>query len=142
MKFLLIDDERVVMEWLRDELFDEGHDVDVICTTEEAVRRIEGGLENYDAVILDIMMEVAHLDIVKADGGMLTGRVLFDRIRLQKPSIPVVFLTNRADLDIDALAPKDRRARLLRKTVACYQSIVSAVSEVIAGNISETAVQP
>lgn len=53
-------------------------------------------LKGYDAIVLDLMMPVivsyfSEDEIIKAEKGMRTGIVLFDKIRTKLPRIPIVF---------------------------------------------------
>lgn len=89
-KILVVDDEEGIREGLREYLNLEGYAADSASSAMEALSR---GIENYDLLILDIMME-----------GM-NGLELAEKLK-QAPStagIPIIFLTAK-DTDDDMVA--------------------------------------
>lgn len=89
-KILVVDDEEGIREGLREYLNLEGYAADSASSAMEALSR---GIENYDLLILDIMME-------EMNGLELAGKLK------QAPStagIPIIFLTAK-DTDDDMVA--------------------------------------
>lgn len=90
IKILVVDDEEGIREGLREYLNLEGYAADSASSAMEALSR---GIENYDLLILDIMME-------EMNGLELAGKLK------QAPStagIPIIFLTAK-DTDDDMVA--------------------------------------
>jgi len=88
-RILVVEDEETLCEALRFNLEEEGYEVDVACSAEEALTM---ELESYSLVLLDIMM------------GELSGTG-FARIMKSKPStaeIPIIFCTAK-DAEDDVL---------------------------------------
>ena len=86
-KILVVDDEEGIREGLREYLDLEGYEADAVSSAEEAISR---GLNNYDLLLLDVMMD---------------GMSGFDLARHMKADsstskIPIIFLTAK-DTDND-----------------------------------------
>src|SRR5689334_12470078 len=77
-RVLVVDDETGVRESLRLVLRDK-YDVSVAESGDEALRRAAG--ENFDAVLLDLVMPG------------IDGLTVLERIKGQKPELPVVIVT-------------------------------------------------
>lgn len=87
-KILIVDDEEDLCEILQFNLESEDFDVDTVYSAEEALKQ---HLEDYDLLLLDVMME-----------GM-SGFKLADKIRKEeKLEIPIIFLTAK-DTENDML---------------------------------------
>lgn len=89
IKLLVVDDEEGIREGLRDYLALEGYAVDAVGSAEKA---IEAGIENYDLLLLDVMMD--------GMGGLELAR----RMKKNEATarVPVIFLTAR-DSDDDVV---------------------------------------
>ncbi|MCM3041483.1 response regulator transcription factor [Paenibacillus motobuensis] len=81
-KILIADDEREIVEFMRDALEDEGYDVRIAYDGGQVLDRLEDH-EQLDLIILDIMMP--HLD------GLEVCQVIRDRV-----SCPILFLSARS----------------------------------------------
>ena len=79
-KILIADDEREIVEFMRDALEDEGYEVRIAYDGRQVLERLEAEL---DLIILDIMMP--HLD------GLEVCQVIRDRV-----SCPILFLSARS----------------------------------------------
>src|ERR1700736_1420109 len=80
---LVVEDEAHLADGLRFNLEAEGHSVDVVGDGESAVKRLVAGKENFDAVVLDVMLP-----------GM-DGFAVASALRKAKNYIPVLILTAR-----------------------------------------------
>jgi len=93
MRNILIIDDDIILKSLASqlELFFEFK-----VTFIQDYRQVNSELEkNYDAIILDIMMPIldsyfSEDEMIMAENGNKTGLVLFDKIRLQYPRIPIM----------------------------------------------------
>lgn len=81
-KILIADDEREIVEFMRDALEDEGYDVRIAYDGEQVLDQLNDH-EQLDLIILDIMMP--HLD------GLEVCQVIRDRV-----SCPILFLSARS----------------------------------------------
>lgn len=93
MRILIVEDEKTLGESLEKALEKEGYAVDHIAEGKKAKRRIEVSHEEYDLVILDLMLpEINGFEICK-------------EIREKGVDIPVLILTAKYDIEdrVDAL---------------------------------------
>ena len=86
-RILVVDDEQDICEILSFNLKNEGYDVDVACSAEEALERLS---PEHALILLDVMM-----------GGM-SGYHLAERLRKEGNTVPIVFLTAK-DTENDML---------------------------------------
>lgn len=86
-KILIVDDERDICEILEFNLANEGYDVDVACSAEEALKKLTGG---HALILLDVMM-----------GGM-SGYRMAEKLRKEGNAVPIIFLTAK-DTENDML---------------------------------------
>src|SRR5574344_1361582 len=77
-KILKVDDDISISEILEFNLRNEGFEVDVSFSAEEALKK---SIDNYNIILLDVMM-----------GGM-SGYKMAEKIRQEKISIPIIFIT-------------------------------------------------
>ena len=82
-RVLVVEDEAHLADGLRFNLEAEGHSVDVVGNGESAVERLVGARENFDAVVLDVMLP-----------GM-DGFAVASALRKAKNYVPVLILTAR-----------------------------------------------
>jgi DNA-binding response OmpR family regulator len=87
MKILIVDDDRNICEILEFNLKNEGFDVVVAYSAEEA---LEKPLDGFAVILLDVMM-----------GGM-SGYSMAERLRVEGNHIPIIFLTAK-DTENDML---------------------------------------
>src|ERR1700730_14248789 len=80
---LVVEDEAHLADGLRFNLEPEGHSVDVVGDGESAVERLVAAKENFDAVVLDVMLP-----------GM-DGFAVASALRKAKNYVPVLILTAR-----------------------------------------------
>jgi len=83
-RILVVEDEAHLAEGLRFNLEQEGHSVQVNATGEEALKRLLNSREEYDAVVLDVMLP--------GQNGFSVARAL----RAAKNYVPVLMLTARS----------------------------------------------
>ncbi len=83
-RILVVEDEAHLAEGLRFNLEQEGHSVQVCATGEEALKRLLDDKEEFDAVVLDVMLP--------GQDGFAVARAL----RAAKNYVPVLMLTARA----------------------------------------------
>jgi DNA-binding response OmpR family regulator len=83
-RLLVVEDEAHLAEGLRFNLEQEGHSVQVTSTGEEALKRLQENKEEFDAVVLDVMLP--------GQDGFAVARSL----RAAKNFVPVLMLTARA----------------------------------------------
>jgi DNA-binding response OmpR family regulator len=82
-RVLVVEDEAHLADGLRFNLEAEGHSVDVVGNGESAIKRLVGARENFDAVVLDVMLP-----------GM-DGFAVASALRKAKNYVPVLILTAR-----------------------------------------------
>lgn len=83
-RILIVEDEAHLAEGLRFNLEQEGHSVQVVSTGEEALKRLLNNKDNFDAVVLDVMLP--------GQNGFEVARTL----RAAKNYVPVLMLTARS----------------------------------------------
>jgi len=86
-KILIVDDDRNICEILEFNLKNEGFDVEVAYSAEEALKKLS---DEFAVILLDVMM-----------GGM-SGYKMAERLRAEKNQIPIIFLTAK-DTENDML---------------------------------------
>lgn len=84
-KILLVDNEPYSMIWLKYELTDSGFDVTLVGESKKAFEEVENN--KYDLVFLDLQMGNSDID----------GDIIYKKIRMLEPSLPVVFFTGYAN---------------------------------------------
>jgi len=86
-KILIVDDDRNICEILEFNLINEGFDVDIALSAEEALKKLS---DEFSVILLDVMMS-----------GM-TGYGMAETLRAKGNQIPIIFLTAR-DTESDML---------------------------------------
>jgi DNA-binding response OmpR family regulator len=86
-KILIVDDDRHICEILEFNLKNEGFDVDVACSAEEALKKLS---DEFSIILLDVMMS-----------GM-SGYGMAETLRAKGNQIPIIFLTAK-DTENDML---------------------------------------
>jgi len=111
---LLVDDETILTEMLRDGLENYGYHVDIFSESPAALEHFQSNDRKYDLVISDVTMP----DI--------TGDLLAQKIRVIRPDIPIILCTGYSErmdeekaesMEIDALLFKPVPAEKLLLTV-------------------------
>lgn len=113
-KILIVDEDVKIMSYLDADL-KSTHNFDVIWLTsaEKVIETLSSSV--FDAIILDIMMPIppdwSSDEQRRAESGLSTGIVLFEKIRVQFPSIPIiVYSAKRVSIE-------DKYTSILRKPV-------------------------
>ena len=114
-KILLIDDDYLSLQDQVEDLRKTYlYDVDWKLDASEVIEFVKTG--NFNGIILDIMMPIpaewSKDDQRSAKDGMLTGRVLFERIRAIHPTIPILIYSAKTGLSGNLL---DSKSAYLRK---------------------------
>jgi two-component system OmpR family response regulator len=86
MKFLLVEDNEALSSFVRQQLADEGHALDLAGNGDEGLRLASQG--GYDALIVDRMLP-----------GSLDGLTLVQRLREAGRTTPILILSALADVD-------------------------------------------
>ncbi len=110
---LIVDDEESVREVVSEALEDAGYFVDVASSGWEALEILAGA--NFDMMFLDIMMP-----------GM-SGQQVMDRLKVERPELPVVMLTAVVDRGSEAEFKQRGAVDYLRKP--CSMETVVATAE-------------
>lgn len=114
MKVLIVEDDPLVREFAVTALHDAGFEIIEATTGEEAIDRAQTGT---DAVLLDISLP-----------GPLSGWDVAERLRQQRPDLPVVYATGaRAQVRRDVPG-----SRFLRKPYS-PRDVIVAICELISG---------
>lgn len=103
-RILIVDDEANVRQALRAALEGWGYDVDEAASGEEAISRL--GNRRYDLLLLDLRM--AGMD----------GVEVMERVRLNRPDLPIIILTGYATLESAIAAVRCGAADYLLKPVS------------------------
>ncbi|CCD94495.1 Two-component response regulator [Bradyrhizobium sp. ORS 375] len=82
---LLVEDEALLQEFVRDALRDAGYDLTISASAEEALTLIGSGVVKYRALVTDI-----HIH------GEMNGWELARRVREIDPAFPVIYMTGAA----------------------------------------------
>jgi FixJ family two-component response regulator len=112
----VVDDDERVLESIEDLLESAGHSVVVFSSAEALL---------HDAVLRDLDCLITDIGIPKVDGFELCTRA-----RVQRPDLPVIFITGRQ-------VPSDRRRAAIRIHQGFFQkpfdasALLSAVAEAI-----------
>jgi DNA-binding NtrC family response regulator len=111
-KILFIDEDFSVLHAFYEDLIETyNFDVNWITKADDVMDAFEG--EKYDAIILDIMMPVPKLwsknENRKANFGLATGIILFQKIREKYPQIPILIYSAKGGI------PTDEHSSYLRK---------------------------
>lgn len=94
-----------------------GYEVRCIDDVDDVCEDLSKNLEGVGALVLDVMMPVGarFRERPEAEWGVRTGLLLYADIRREKPSLPIILLTQSTDLAIDSAVEKDRLAMVVRK---------------------------
>ena len=98
IRILYLEDDPALTELLPEVIRNSAQDIRIVGTTSinEALHQIE--TEDYDAVLLDIMMPpIDDMPEVETEFGRLTGIVVAQRMKSIKPDIPIIAFTHLSD---------------------------------------------
>jgi len=98
---LVVEDELLISNLIAEVLCDRGFDVHAVADAEEALRYLEGG-SSVDVMFTDIDL-----------GGAIDGSMLAERVREQRPELPIVYCSGR--YSPSALAQPVPRSVFVRK---------------------------
>jgi len=82
---LLVEDESLLQDFVRDALQDAGYDLTVSPSAQEALTLISSGVVRYRALVTDIQIQ-----------GEMNGWELARRVREIEPTFPVIYMTGAA----------------------------------------------
>lgn len=100
-KVLLVEDESLIAELVREVLDEHGFDVYVVATAEAGLARLETDMD-IDVLFTDINL-----------GGVMDGAELARRARALRPELPIVYASGRHDAT--TIAPLVSRSLFLSK---------------------------
>ena len=113
---LVVDDEDSVREVVSEALEDAGHNVDTASSGWEALDMLMGA--SYDLMFLDIMMP-----------GM-SGQQVLDRVKVERPELPVVMLTAVAGSGSEAEFRQRGATDYLRKPCS-METVISTAERIL-----------
>jgi CheY-like chemotaxis protein len=114
---LLVEDEALLQEFVRDALHGGGYDLTVSSSAVEALALISSGVVNYRALVSDVQIE-----------GPMNGWELARKVREIDPAFPVIYMTGAAADDWASQGVPE--SILLQKPFAPAQ-LVTAVSQLL-----------
>jgi len=116
---LVVDDDELIRQSISEVLEYLGHEAILAASGEEALARLEGGLQA-DAVILDLNMPG------------LGGAGTLPRLRALRPALPVILSTGRTDQSTLDLAARFPEVRLLPKpfNILALQQLLAGFASV------------
>ena len=88
MSVLIVQDEVLVGEELRETLITNGFDVRTVCCGQEAIEQLTSNAANYHAAVIDIRL---------ADG--VTGWEVGRAVRASFPHVPIVYISAKGSTD-------------------------------------------
>jgi DNA-binding response OmpR family regulator len=95
MKILFIDEDKAALRYYMLALNDHGFECEHIRNVDDAIKKIETEDRSYDFIILDSAMPAGTIySDQKTEDGTLTGKFLFRDIRIKRPNVPILILTN------------------------------------------------
>lgn len=116
---LVIDDEPEKFASYQEELESAGYSVKVMADPASGLEYFLGAQNDLEVVIVDLMMPPpAMLGSRLTEIGLRTGQVVFERIREENPTMPVVVLTNRSLSRVDLREDRYLVLREKRETPA------------------------
>lgn len=114
---LLVEDEALLQEFVKDALQGGGYDLTVSSSAVEALTLIRSGVVKYRALVTDVQIE-----------GEMNGWELARKVREIDPSFPVIYMTGAAAADWASQGVPE--SILLEKPFASAQ-LVTAVSQLL-----------
>lgn len=103
MKILWIDDDRLLVRSLIEDIRDEGHEVNQFYDAQDGLDEFESSGSTYDRIVVDIMMPARGAFLVDASGaGLRTGIVLVEKMVGLVPNIAAKIVVVSIVRDPDA----------------------------------------
>lgn len=118
MRMLFIDDEERRMMPVVEELKFAGHDVIFKAQVDSAVELINNQNEEFDLVVIDVSMPPGQkFQAEDTYGGARTGIHLYNLLRIARPKVKIIVLTNVADRGVEEHFRRENPAlcRFIRK---------------------------
>ncbi len=129
MRVLWIDDDRLYIRPLIDDMIDLGHEVSQVSNVVDGFQRIQQDANQFELIILDIMMPArGDFQVDEANGGLRTGLVVLSKIQQQQPEILNKMLVVSIVRDADAvMKTKEFGVSYLFKSVASVERILEVI---------------
>jgi DNA-binding NtrC family response regulator len=126
-KILLIDDDVDTLTAFYEELIETyNFNVDWIKKADDVMEALESG--QYNAIILDIMMPVPKSwskdENRKANFGLATGIILFQKIRELNPTIPILIYSSKGGILTDKHSAYLRKPEYTQKIVNKLENLM------------------
>jgi CheY-like chemotaxis protein len=119
MKNILIIDDSKSVNYLVESLRDLHYQVTWIKNAMDVLDNIKKC--RYDSIILDIMMPIpenwSDEDQIKSDNGLLTGIILFKKIREINAKIPIIIYSAKSSEAVDILSVYIRKPETIENIV-------------------------
>lgn len=129
---LFVDDEPRYAASYVEELQMTGYDVKYATNVDEALSVFTRVLGSIELLILDIMMPPGHnFKDVETVLGTRTGLFFFERVRLRKPDLAVVILTNSSDVEVSRFFKRQSHCWFLRKQDYDPLALAEVVSSIM-----------
>jgi DNA-binding NtrC family response regulator len=103
VRILLVDDEAIIVEWLKYDLEDFGHSVTAFTDSRDAGRSFEEHPYDFDVVITDLSMP--HI----------SGDELAQIMLAVRPDLPIIFCTGHGEILTEELTGRSRFVHVLSK---------------------------
>lgn len=105
-RVLFIDDDAKRVSSHTEMMGIEGFDVRIMTSAQEGLEELKAHKDDYDVVILDIMMPKGEFTREETNHGRTTGLVLLEKLREISRDIPIIVLTVLRDPTIMKKAKK------------------------------------
>ena len=128
-RVLFLEDEEILVEDLPILLGEEGFDVSSTVSVTDALKWF--GEQDFDAVLLDIMMRPAEdMDAARLNHGRRTGIEVARRMKAIRPDVPIVAFTALKDPEVLVQVRNAGAIRIIAKP-AELEHIAQVLREVI-----------
>ena len=126
MRILWIDDDRLYIRPLIDDLIDLGHEVSQAPNIVDGYQKLRDGSQLFGLVILDIMMPArGEFQTDEANGGLRTGLVFLSKLQEEQPDLLEKILVVSIVRDADAVKKtKEFGVSYIFKSVATVERIL------------------
>jgi DNA-binding response OmpR family regulator len=132
MKILLIDEDKASMAYYIQELKESGFEVDHAREPDAAFKFLDAGGTKYELIILDSALPPGQkYKEGKTDTGTVTGGLVFDDVRVQLPTVPILVLTNFPELDWIREARAKPNVVVVKKLDQMPSQLVETVREMV-----------
>lgn len=135
---LFIDDEPRYVEAYRNELENDGYQVEFIADVDKAISFLSGHRAEVELVILDIMMPSGRaLRDADTKKGRRTGVYLYKELRASASSLPFIILTNVSDPEVEKEIEKECDCQFMHKYEYLPYELRDIVQELIGGPVGQ-----